>query len=45
VADDDERRSDDRLGDTGVVNPVRSLAEVDDNLVDDLDTAGGDDAP
>jgi len=43
--DDDERRTDDRLGDTGVVNPVRSLAEVDDDLVESLDTGGGDDAP
>jgi len=34
-----------RLGDTGILNPVRSLAEVDEDIVDDLDTVGGQDAP
>jgi hypothetical protein len=43
--DDDERRGDDRLGDTGIVNPVRSLADADDRLVASLDTDGGQDAP
>jgi len=43
--DDEDERGDGFLGDTGVVNPVRSLAEVDDDLVASLDTGGGDDAP
>jgi len=46
IQDDDEEDEDERLlgslGDIGIVNPVRRLSDVDDNLVDSLDTFEGD---
>jgi len=43
--EDDRRRDSGGLDDTSVANPVRSLAEADDRLIESFDADGGQDAP